>query len=275
MNATSGVRLLAACLAAGLHVAACLSARAAMLSTVPMQGMMAMPEIAYSSVEGRLHVSMPAAVPQLTPLLVSNPADTFDPADPWYDKLDPYRQGLAFSRRYGFVMATETDPLPPDRAIWIRKLSGPPELEVYRYSGNLPKEFTPIFGTAGSSNALYWNGTMFHPCFAAPPGTNNWTAIFEAYLVDTVTMEVLPATSTGTMVFNFTDVPDGRPTLNIGMLFALSWPADATSHVLEAASSLNATNWSVVTNKPVMLEGRPAVLLPRDDGRYYRMRPAP
>lgn len=267
--------MLAACLAAGLQMGACLSARAAIQPNVPMQGMMVMPEISYNAVEDRLYVMMPPTVPQLTPLLVSNPGDTFDPADPWYDKLDPYRQGLAFSRRYGFVMDTETDPLPPDRAIWIRKLSGPPELEVFRYSGNPPKEFTPIFGTAGSSNALYWNGMMFHPCFAAPPGTNSWTASFEAYLVDTGTMEELPATSTGTMVFNFTDVPDGRPALNIGMLFALSWPSDATNHVLEAARSLTATNWTVVTNAPIQLDGRSAVLLPRDDGRFYRMRPAP
>ena len=34
-----------------------------------------------------------AEVPQLTPLMVSNPDDSFDPADPWYDFLDPGRQG--------------------------------------------------------------------------------------------------------------------------------------------------------------------------------------
>ena len=114
---------------------------------------------------------MPAEVPQLTPLMVSNPGDSFDPADPWFDALDPSRQGLSFSRRYGFVMDTMTDPLPPNTAIWLRKVSGSPELGFYRYSGSAPKAWEPIFGTAGTTNALFWNGMMFHPGVTAPPGT--------------------------------------------------------------------------------------------------------
>eukprot|EP00825_Cyclidium_porcatum_P046150 TRINITY_DN7191_c0_g1_i1.p4 TRINITY_DN7191_c0_g1~~TRINITY_DN7191_c0_g1_i1.p4 ORF type:complete len:171 (+),score=17.50 TRINITY_DN7191_c0_g1_i1:565-1077(+) len=140
----------------------------ATLSSVPMQGSMVMPMISYSAAEGALRVAVDPAVPQLTPLLASNPLDRFDPADPWYDLLDPTRQGLAFSRRYGFVMNTATDPLPSGTAIWIRKQAGSPELGAYRYRSSAPKAWEPIFGTAGSSNALFWNTMMFHPGITAP-----------------------------------------------------------------------------------------------------------
>lgn len=62
---------------------------AAILTAVPMQGGMVMPMVSYHADDGRIHVMMPTQIPQLTPLLVSNPADGFDPADPWFDVLDP------------------------------------------------------------------------------------------------------------------------------------------------------------------------------------------
>ena len=92
--------------------AAALAAQAAVLTSVPMQGGMVMPALSYSASEGTLRVMVDPTIPQLTPLLVSHPGDSFDPADRWFDALDPSRQGLAFSKRYGFVMATVTDPLP-------------------------------------------------------------------------------------------------------------------------------------------------------------------
>jgi hypothetical protein len=100
----------------------------AILTSVPMQGGMVMPMLSYNATDGAMHVAVDPTIPQLTPLLASNPQDRFDPADPWCDTLDPSRQGLAFSRRYGFVMNTATDPLPGGTAIWIRKLSGSREL---------------------------------------------------------------------------------------------------------------------------------------------------
>jgi hypothetical protein len=54
-----------------------------------------------------------------------------------------------------------SDPLPANTAIWLRKLAGPPEPGFYRYSGSAPKAWQPIFGTAGTTNALYWNTDMF------------------------------------------------------------------------------------------------------------------
>jgi hypothetical protein len=252
------------------------AARAATLSSVPMQGGMVMPMIAYHADDGHLHVMMPTEVPQLTPLLVSNPGDNFDPGDPWYDCLDPSRQGLSFSRRYGFVMDAMSDPLPANTAIWLRKLSGPPELGFYRYSGSAPKAWQPIFGTTGTTNALYWNGMMFHPGVTAPPGTNALSAIFEAYLLNTLTGEEVPHSSTGPMVFNFTNVPDGRPALSIAQKIVVAWPDTATGWVLEMADMASATEWTPVTNAPVTVDGKLCVVLEGNAGKkFFRMRRTP
>ena len=98
-----------------------------------------MPMIKFDAASARLRVTLDPTVPELTPLLVSNPGDGFDPADPWYDLLDPKRQGLAFSRRYGFVMDATTDPLPDGARIWLRKLSSSDGLKIYRYRSSTPK----------------------------------------------------------------------------------------------------------------------------------------
>lgn len=251
-------------------------AHAATLTAVPMQGGMAMPMVAYHAEHGHLHVMMPTDVPALIPLLASNPADRFDPADPWFDALDPSRQGLAFSRRYGFVMDTATDPLPAATTIWIRKLSGPPELGFYRYSGSAPKAWEPLFGTAGSPEAMPWNGMMFHPGITAPAGTNGWTATFELYLVNDTTGLTVPDSSSGPLTFNWTTVPDGRPALVTGLRTIVAWPADATGYVLESTDALAGSPWTVVTNTPVTVDGQPAILLePGLAHRFFRMRKTP
>jgi hypothetical protein len=64
---------------------------------------------------------------------------------------------------------------------------------------------------------------------------------------------------------NWTDVPDGRPQLNIAApapgQVQLTWPASATNWTLVSASTLSAPNWSAVTNTPVTLNNRFAVTL--------------
>jgi len=242
-----------------------------------MQGGMAMPMVAYHADDGRMHVMMPADIPQLTPLLVSNSGDSFDPAAPWFDALDPSRQGASFSRRYGFVMDAMSDPLPAGTQMWIRKLSGPVDLKIYRYSTSVPKAFAPIFGTRGVTNALYWNGMMFHPAIAAPPGTNSYTATFEVYLLDTTTGQDVPNSSSGPLVFNWTNASDGRPALSLASKIVVAWPAVTTTNwVLESASAVNATTWVTVTNTPVAVEGQPSVLLdPTATQQFFRMRFVP
>jgi hypothetical protein len=249
---------------------------AAILTTVPMQGGMAMPMVSYHAAAGRLQVMMPPETPQLTPLLVSNPGDTFASADPWFDALDPSRQGASFSRRYGFVMDAVSDPLPTGTQMWIRKLSGPPGLGVYRYAGSAPKALEPIFGTAGTTNARAWSGMMFHPVFAAPPGTNGISATFELFLLNTANGQEVANSATGPLVFNWTNVPDGRPALNISQRIVIAWPATTTTNwVLESSRPLGG-GWSIVTNAPVIVDGQPCVILNGAAAQQYsRMRYVP
>jgi hypothetical protein len=252
------------------------SAHAAVLTGVPMQGGMAMPMISYHAADGHLHVMMPGEVPQLTPLLISNLEDSFDPGDPWYNSLDPSRQGLSFSRRYGFMMEMMGDPLPANTAIWLRKVTGPPELNFYRYAESAPKAWEPIFGTAGTTNALYWNGDMFHPGVTAPPGTNPITATFEAVLLNTLTGAEVANSSTGPMVLDFTNVSDGRPTLAIGQRIVVFYPTNATNWSLEGTDTLPNGTWTLITNAPVSLEGQSAVVLESGDARkFFRVKLAP
>ncbi|HWH71812.1 MAG TPA: hypothetical protein VNT26_20790, partial [Candidatus Sulfotelmatobacter sp.] len=157
--------------------------------------------------------------------------------------------------------------------IWIRKLASSPGLQVYRYRSGAARLWEPIFGTAGSTNALPWDGTMFHPVFAALPGNGAHTAQFEACLLDTTTGLPVPGANTGVFTFHWTVVPDSRPTLTVQQKVIIGWPASATNYVLEAADAFPASNWSLVTNTPVLLDGQPAVILetsaPR---RFFRMR---
>ncbi|MHC1762857.1 MAG: hypothetical protein AB9869_00925 [Verrucomicrobiia bacterium] len=251
------------------------SASAATLTNVPMQGTMVMPMIRYDAASGRLQVTLDPTVPELTPLLASNPNDQFDPADPWFDLLDPSRQGLAFSRRYGFVMDTATDPLPDGTKIWLRKLSGSGGLGIYRYRASEPKLWEPIFGTAGSPNALEWSGMMFHPGVTALPGSGSYKASFEAVLVNSATGAEVSGSGTGPFEMNWTTASDGRPVVSIGLKVVVAYP-DTPGYVLECAEMLEGGTWSAVTNQPVMIDGQRSVVLdPSEACRFYRMRQAP
>ena len=167
-----------------------------LLTSVPMQGGMILPMVAYHAEHGHLHVMMPTEVPQLTPLLVSNPGDSFNPADPWYDVLDPSRRGLSFSRRYGFVMDTMSDPLPANTAIWLAKLSGPAELGFYRYSGSEPKVGADLRHGRFASGAGLERDDVPSGCDRAA-GNQPLTATFEAYLADTSTGERIADSGSG------------------------------------------------------------------------------
>lgn len=245
-------------------------------SDVPMQGSMLMPMVAYHADHGHLHIMMMGMeVAQLTPLLASNPGDNFAPGDPWFHDLDPSQLSLAFSRRYGFVMDGTTDDLPEGTAIWLRKLSGSPELNAYRYRTS-PKTWQPIFGTAGSSNALYWDQMMFHPAFTAPSGTNSYSATFQAFLVNTNTGLEVPNSASMPLTLNWTSVPDGRPSLAAGTTFVVTWPNTASNYVLQVADTMPATNWTTVTNTPVWIDGQPAVILGHGAAKkFFRMSQAP
>ena len=175
------------------------------------------------------------------------------------------------------MMDSMSDPLPANTQMWIRKLAGPADLKIYNYSGSAPKMFAPVFGTDGSTNAIYWNGMMWHPVVAAPPGTNSYAATFEVFLVDTTTGLEVANSSSGPLTFNWTNVSDGRPSLNLAQKIAVAWPsATTTNWVLESAATANATTWTSVTNAPVTVDGQPSVILDQNAAQqFFRMRFVP
>jgi hypothetical protein len=68
-------------------------------------------------------------------------------------------------------------------------------------------------------------------------------------------------------------IPHEPPELLIAAKAAISWPINGAAFVLEYTTDLHGTNWTVLSNSPVVIEGRNTVL---DDltapQRYYRLR---
>lgn len=255
-------------LAGAIIAAASTRLAGAVLTTVPMQGGMLMPLVDYHADTDSATVSLAAitTVPQLTPLLVSNPKDGFSTADPWFDCLDPARQGLGFSRRYGFNLDALSDIPPLNREFWIRKLAGSPGLGFYDYSASAtPKKWRPILGTAGTTNAVYWSGLMWHLGVTAPPGTNTLAASFEVFMVDTGTGREVPGSSSGSFELSWTTILDGRPALCVSCAHdgqvRLSWPAGATNWTLVKAYATRPAAWAEVTNAPVLGQAQQTVTL--------------
>lgn len=256
-----------------------LPARAAELATVPMQGSMLMPTVWYHEATDSVTVGLDdiLVTAQLTPLLISHPNDWFKPEDPWFAALDPSQHGRAFSRRYGFVMHAMTDYLPLDRELWIRKISSSPKLTFYDYNDFVsPKTWNPIFGTAGSTNATYWSGLMWHIGVTAPPSTNSYSASFEIFVMDTNTGQAVPNSSSGPFTLAWTCVTDGRPALSLThpmpQQVQLCWPNTATNWSLVSAPAVSAANWQTVTNAPTPIAGFFQVTLPApNQNQFYRL----
>jgi hypothetical protein len=245
----------------------------ATLTMVPMQGGMIMPKFYYHATDGSLTVSIPTKIPQLIPLSISNPADSFDPADPWFADLDPSEKGLSFSCRYGFTMDRDSNLLPEGVTIWIKKISGSPGIDCYDAA-----TWEPLFGTAGSTNVLFWDATMYHPAFSALPGTNTFTAVFEGFLINTNSGTVLTGGSSGPFALSWTNSPDGRPLLDISRdsRLILQWPVTITNYLLEAKEILTAPDWARITNAPVPVESNWTVIIDTaNPARLFRLRRSP
>ena len=251
------------------------AAQPAVLTTVPMQGSMVHVGISYHMTPAELRVHVDPGTPQLIPLDVSHPGDSFDPAHPWHPTLDPSERAMAFNRQFGFVMDGTSDPLPSGTAIWIRILSSSPGLEAYTYRAN-PPTLIPMFGTAGSTNVLEWNLMMFHPAVAAPPVNGDHSASFEAFLVDPATGLDVEGIDPVPFTLNWTSVEGTRPTLDIANAVVISWSTNAADYSLESSETLNPAVWTPVTNEPVLLEGRHAVVLPAAEAmKFFRLNEAP
>ena len=254
--------------------------RAGVLETVPRQGGMLMPEVYYHADTDTVTVDLSGVtnvVNQLTPLLVSNPGDWFDPASAWFDCLDPSQQGRAFSRRYGWDMDVMSDLLPDDRALWIRNLGSSPELTFYDYNDYVsPLTWNPIWGTAGTPMATVWDRIMWHFGATAPPGSNVYSATFEVYVVNTTTGQEVPGSGSGPLPFTWACVPDGRPSLAITNsppgAVAVSWPASASNWSLFWTTNVLLMNWVAATNPVVTLGNYSAVIFSNaPPQQFYRL----
>ena len=63
--------------------------------------------------------------------------------------------------------------------------------------------------------------------------------------------------------------------LNIATKPVISWPGPLSNYRLEGADSLSNTNWTAVTNSPVLVNGQNTVILePAAGQRYYRLQRA-
>jgi hypothetical protein len=81
---------------------------------------------------------------------------------------------------------------PAGAALWIECLSASPKLECYDGPGNkmltVPRPYTPIFGTAGSSTKWSWYGSMAHNSYAILNPTNSVvSAQYHVYFGDAQT----------------------------------------------------------------------------------------
>jgi hypothetical protein len=146
-----------------------------------------------------------------------------------------------------------TDLLPGNRQLWIRKLDSTPGISFYDYNDNFsPLTWNPIWGTEGTTNAVYWSGLMWHFGAAAAPGTNEFSATFEVFVLDTDSGREVPNSSSGPLLLTWTEVPDGRPVLTITTeidnQFSVSWPAPVADWILLTTTNLNAANWVAATN---------------------------
>jgi hypothetical protein len=179
-----------------------------------------------------VQLTLDPATPQLTPLAVSHPGDGFDASDPWYGDLEPLPngQGLAFSRRYGFLVETaSSDPLPAGLGLGIRLLSSTPGLQMYFYRNTTGDELMdPVFLASPSqpgvtpNDSLLWNGNMWHPLFTAPASEGMYDATFEVFVTSNSTAAVvdcstpaLPATgyAPAQITLSFTAIPVPEPGL--------------------------------------------------------------
>ena len=112
----------------------------------------------------------------LKPLSLWQPTNTFDPTSPWFSALDPSQGAGLFNSQYGWLADSASLPaslLGSRFLVEVVPGSATTGLEVYRssYSGGT-QIFEPILGTAGSSSAFQWTGSMLHPLILMPAGSS-------------------------------------------------------------------------------------------------------
>lgn len=116
--------------------------------------------------------------------------------------------GKLYNAQYGWIPDGTWAP-PAGSSLWIEQLTATPGLEVYRggMMNNMgAHSVAPIFGTAGSSPRIAWNGTMLHNWYAATmPG--DYSATYRLYFGD-ANGDATPGYTPAEVTFHWTAVPE-------------------------------------------------------------------
>jgi hypothetical protein len=217
-------------------------------------------------------------------------AVTFDPAQPY-----AVLNGTAYSRVLGWYDQGTTGANGDDfydtyaaqlngNSVWIEKTGGSPELKAYfvneDVTGDPGTPYTPIFGTDGSPAKWRWDGKMDHNAYAVALGyltTSNqlFTATYHLYIGDA---DGNPVTGYGDTTTTWrwqgpaVAVVPAPGIAGTNAQVVISWPPTVTNLTLVAAASLATTNWATVTNRPIPLNGKSAVILePSAAQQFFRL----
>ena len=84
----------------------------------------------------------------------------------------------------------------------------------------------------------------------------------------------LPGLLTGLPPFVLNPVPVMLDLQPLGGSVRLSWPGYATNYALESQATLGSTNWQVIEEQPVIVNGRNTVtnVVDAAQSRFYRLR---
>jgi hypothetical protein len=237
------------------------------------------------------------------PVLTMATNGSYDPAKPW-----AVLNGTAYSRRLGWDDPNRKNANVSQRItnlvqsvyganarIWIECLNRSAGLEAYLAIGKFGVNadnttnvdvslgaYSGIFGTAGSSNRWQWDGNMDHNTYAVAltnlvSSNQVFTASYKIYIGDSTGSELSAASGASTTTTWTWQGPAWAyaPALGIQSAVVLSWTPTRGTVELQSAGSLSNPTWATVTNTPVSLDGKTAVILDASAAqKFFRLIPA-
>jgi len=130
-----------------------------------------------------------------------NPVSMIEPPVT-YDGGATVLNGSWFNAQYGWLVSGFWG-LPAGSTLWVRVVDQTPGLETYAgrdFNGYL--QYEPLFGTAGSSDLMAWDGTMLHNYYAVrAPGS--YSATYEVFVGDDFGVPWLGAATPATITIDF------------------------------------------------------------------------
>lgn len=166
-------------------------------------------DVSYDSITQTIAVTLDTSVatPVLRPL---TPPDQFDPAVADWAVLTDKAYNWQWAWNPSGIFAP-----PAGSAIWIKRLSQTPGLEVYQRPSGPPQ---PPSGTAwpqifqNDGDIWKWGGSMQHNAYAVlDPTRSSYSATYEVYLGDATTGVPLPGYGSDTVTWTWEATPVPEP----------------------------------------------------------------